>query len=272
MLSRFIHNLRSLRRLSALAWVLTIAATSLAFRPAHRRSLAARARWLQTTCRSALRALGVSYAATGHPPLTGTVLAVNHLSYLDILVLGATTPTVFVAKSEVRSWPVFGWFARMAGTCFVDRERRGDVARVSQEFAPVLESDLRLVLFLEGTSTDGQKVLPFKSSLLEPAIAAHWPIVPAAVNYSVPSGYSVVEEVCWWGDMTLSPHLFNLAGLPRIQAQVAWGEPMPPTNDRKILASALHHRVTQLHESLKSSTQLPPPAVPTDLTPVLAQS
>jgi len=174
------HRIRSVWRLTALAWVLVASAIALAVRPAHRSSLSAREHWLQAACRSALRALGVSWSAAGRPPATSALIAANHLGYLDILVLAAMTPTVFVAKREVRDWPVFGWFARMAGTRFVDRERRSDVARVGDEIAPVLAAGLRVVLFLEGTSTDGRTVQPFKSSLLEPAVQARWPIIPAA--------------------------------------------------------------------------------------------
>lgn len=271
MATRLISNLRSLRRLIALAWVLVTAAISFIVLPTQRRTLRSRANWLQTSCRSALRALGVSYTTTSHPPGTGVVIAVNHLSYLDILVLSAITPTVFVAKREVRDWLVFGWFARMAGTCFVDRERRSDVSRICQEFAPVLESGLRLVLFLEGTSTNGQTVRPFKSSLLEPAIQAHWSIVPAAVSYTVPLRYSMAQDVCWWGDMTLPPHLFNLAGLPRIDAHVTWSKPMPYISDRKALASALHQRVSQMYELLNPSAQLALPALRTTSTLITSQ-
>ncbi|MEO6244563.1 MAG: lysophospholipid acyltransferase family protein [Opitutaceae bacterium] len=208
-----------------------------------------RAAWLQRVCRRALRALGVSACDVGWAP-RGAVVVANHLGYLDILVLGALAPCVFVAKSEVRGWPIFGWFARRAGTRFVDRERRGDVARVASEFAPVIAAGANLVLFLEGTSTDGRAVRPFRSSLLEPAVQAGWPVVPSAVAYAVPAPHSVPNEVCWWGDMTLVPHLLNLAGLPRITAIVGWGEPDAATSDRKALAQEMHARVQWLRGAI----------------------
>lgn len=177
-------------------------------------------------------------------------MAPNHVSYLDILVLAAATPCVFVAKREVRTWPIFGWFAQMAGTRFVDRERRGDVARVGAEFAPTLEAGLCLVFFLEGTSTDGRGVLPFKSSLLEPAIRAHTPVVPAALAYEVPPGHSATQEVSWWGEMTLVPHLFNLAGVPHVAARLAFGTPLASFNNRKLLAATLCNHVRMLHREI----------------------
>ncbi|MBI5382600.1 MAG: 1-acyl-sn-glycerol-3-phosphate acyltransferase [Opitutae bacterium] len=219
--------------------------------PRNRRSLAARAHWLQRTCRSLLRVLGIHRHATGRPA-PGTMVVSNHVSYVDIMVLSAAAPVVFVAKSEVRGWPIFGWFAQLAGTRFIDRKRRSDVARVADEIAPALAEGLGVVLFLEGTSSDGSSVLPFKASLLEPAARGRWPVQPTAVGYLVPPGHSAAQEVCWWGDMTLAPHLANLLTLQRIDAHVAWGEPVPGNEDRKLLAAELQARVSALHATLPS--------------------
>ena len=230
------------------------AAAAFWFLRSHRRGAGTRARWLQQTSRRALRALKVTTTTDGQPP-RGAILAANHLGYLDILVLAASTPVVFVAKREVRCWPVFGWFAQMAGTRFIDRENRGDVVRVAAELAPALAAGAGVVLFLEGTSTDGREVRPFRSSLLEPAAANGWPVVPAALSYSVPVGHSVADEVCWWGDMTLAPHLLNLAALSQIDALVAWGRPLSMP-DRKQLAAASHAAVVALRTPRMSPSSL----------------
>ncbi|MBL9203113.1 MAG: 1-acyl-sn-glycerol-3-phosphate acyltransferase [Opitutaceae bacterium] len=212
-----------------------------------------RAGWLHRTCRRALRVLGVRVTTTGRAP-RGAVIAANHLGYLDILVLAAQAPCVFVAKREVRGWPVFGWFARRSSTRFIDREKRADVARVAEDFAPVLAAGANLVLFLEGTSTDGRAVLPFRSSLLEPVARGGWPAVPVAIAYAVPPPHSAEREVCWWGDMTLAPHLFGLAGLPCVGAAVRWGEPVTATSDRKVLAAELHRAVRDLRGEAPAGT------------------
>jgi lyso-ornithine lipid O-acyltransferase len=225
-------------RISALGWVALSSAVSFLLRPAHRRDPATRALWLQHACQRALRALHVTPTTTGESP-RGSIIAANHLGYVDVLVLAATTPVVFVAKREIRGWPFLGWFALTAGTRFIDREKRGDVARVAAEFAPVLAGGVSVVLFLESTSTGGADVLPFKSSLLEPAAQNDWPVVPAAMSFAVPAGHSAANEVCWWGDMTLAPHLWNLATLPWIEARLAWGAPTRGKN-RKQLALDLH--------------------------------
>lgn len=243
-------HLRAAARGLAFGWVLATAAVE---RFGGARDPAARARWLQRTCRRALRALGVRCRAVGRPG-AGELIVANHLGYLDILVLGAARPVVFVAKREVRTWPVFGWFARQAGTRFVDRERRGDVARVAAEFAPAVAAGLSVVVFPEGTSSDGRTVLPFKSSLLAPAVAQGWSVVPVALGYAVPAGHDAATAVCWWGDMRLGPHLRQLCGLPRIAATAAWGEAEPAAADRKALAATLHGRVTRLRVALAAAT------------------
>ena len=233
----------------AFSWVMLSAAARMVHRPG---DLAARARWLQGTSQRLLRVLGVRLLAIGEPSV-GPVIVSNHVSYIDILVLAASRPVVFVAKREVKDWPIFGWFARQAGTCFVDRERRGDVARVAAAFAPAVASGVGVVIFLEGTSTNGQTVRPFKSSLLAPVVTQLWPVVPTAISYSLPSGHDVASEVCWWGDMTLTRHLLHLFTLGRIDAFVASGVAERAAVDRKELALRLHQSVTRLHRGLTDS-------------------
>jgi 1-acyl-sn-glycerol-3-phosphate acyltransferase len=266
MLSDSTRFLRASGRLLALSWVALTSAAAFIALPAHRCDLFSRGRWLQCVCRRAVRALGIDCRSFGRPPRGRLVLA-NHLSYVDILVLAAAAPTVFVAKREVRAWPVFGWFARAAGTRFLDRNRRSDVARVAAELVPALAAGVNVVLFLEGTSTDGTTVLPFKTSLLEPAARNAWAAVPAALAYRIPPRNSAAHDVCWWGDMTLLPHLWKLAGIPRITALTAWGLPLAPASDRKELARAAHTAVQSLHSSLINASE----PVTEGSTPILAE-
>src|SRR5262249_48814010 len=130
------------------------------------KTTASRAQWLHRWCRFACRVLGLSLKSDGPVPRTG-LLVCNHLSYLDIITLSALVPCAFVAKLEVRRWPIFGWLARAAGTIFVDRSHRSATERGVEQIREALESGLLVVLFPEGTSTDGNTVLPFKSSLLQ---------------------------------------------------------------------------------------------------------
>jgi 1-acyl-sn-glycerol-3-phosphate acyltransferase len=239
------NNVRGAGRMLGMFAIIVWSMASYMVRPSRRRDAASKARWLQQTCRRVLRILSVSIESQGNPA-HGAVIVSNHLSYLDILVISSLTPVVFVSKREVRSWPLFGWFAEKAGTRFIDRNRRGDVSRIGEEIGPVIAADLTIVLFLEGTTTDGAEVLPFKSSLLEPAIRHGWQVVPTALSYTVPTGRSTAAEVCWWGDMTLAPHLWNLMTLPWVRVRVVWGASRVARGDRKTLADELRSAVIGL--------------------------
>ena len=154
-------------------------------------------------------------------------------------------PCVFVAKREVRGWPLFGWLARSGGTIFVERNRRLAATTELSQIRAAIESRLLVVLFPEGTSSDGTAVLPFKSSLLQAAVSSGCPIAPAGITYRLARG-SVANEVCYWRDMTLVPHLLNLFGKPKIESTIRFSSPMPRIGDRKALARALRAEVAAL--------------------------
>jgi lyso-ornithine lipid O-acyltransferase len=193
-----------------------------------------------------LRVFSIEVRSDGTVPHLGLLVS-NHLSYLDILVLGSIARPTFVSKHEVRSWPVFGWLASLAGTIFVNREKRSEVATSTEQIREVLARGDLLVLFPEGTSSDGQTVLPFKSSLLEPVVEAKQPISGSYINYAMTDG-DVGKEVCYWGDMTLGPHLLNLLGKRGIVAHVSFREIDDVSGNRKQLAQRLHATVLQLKE------------------------
>ncbi len=153
-----------------------------AFRPESSRAL-----WQQRAARRHLRIFRFEAEVSGAIPAHGLLVS-NHLSYLDILVLAAITPAMFVAKREVRSWPVLGWFTQLAGTLFIDRERRMHVGPVNAEIQTALEHGALVVLFPEGTSSDGRTVLPFRSSLLEPATLPAHPLHVSCIEYVITDG------------------------------------------------------------------------------------
>jgi len=191
---------------------------------------------------------GARVVSVGARPSHGLMVC-NHLSYVDIVALGALAPTVFVAKREVRDWPVFGWFARLAGTVFVNRESRSQVGQVAGQIETRLNDGALVVLFPEGTSSDGKTVLPFKSSLLEPATRLSQPLTTALIQYELPDG-DVGEEVCYWKDMTLVPHLINLLSKPSLCATVSFTPSKAAGPDRKQLARQLHAEVLQMKAAL----------------------
>lgn len=206
--------------------------------------LQARARWLQRASRRMLRIFDMEIDAAGPIPKSGLLVS-NHLSYLDILVLSALTPCVFVAKREVRRWPIFGWFARLGGTLFADRSRRTQVGPLNAQIQAAMDGGALVVLFPEGTSSDGRDVLPFKSSLLEPGTNAAHALAASHLGYALEDG-DVSEEVCYWKDMTFAPHLLNLLGKRRIHVSLRFSQVTHRGGQRKELARQLRSEVLRL--------------------------
>ena len=203
-----------------------------------------RAAWLQHFSRRLLGIFTTQIKTSGTIPKSGLLVS-NHLSYVDILVIATVTPAIFVAKHEVKSWPVFGFFAKLAGTVFVDRERRTRVGQTTSEIETALNDDALVVLFPEGTSSNGETVLPFKSSLLEPAARQTHALFASHIQYEIEDG-DVREEVCYWKDMMLVPHLVNLLSKRTIKAEVRFTQLREGSTDRKELAKQLHSEILRL--------------------------
>jgi len=203
-----------------------------------------RTHWLQRSAAALLRVFNMRVRSTGALPQTGLLVS-NHLTYLDIVAIGSLMPTVFVSKAEVRNWPVFGWCAQRGGTLFVDRTRRADVSRISREIQDVLNTGQVVVLFPEGTSSNGHEVLPFKSSLLEPVCASEHPLCVAHISYELDQG-SVENDVCYWGGMTFLPHLIRLMTLKSIRVNIRIAPIVNRAPDRKELARQLHAEIVRL--------------------------
>jgi 1-acyl-sn-glycerol-3-phosphate acyltransferase len=204
----------------------------------------ARARILQKWCRRVASALRLRYSVEGPIPASGLIVS-NHLSYLDVLVFSAAARTCFVSKDEVRSWPVVGWAAALAGTIFIDRTRAAATHEIQPEMQEALNAGVRLVLFPEGTSSSGEVLFPFRSSLFQPAIDLNAPITAAAIQYSLLDG-DPAREVCYWGEMTLAPHLLHLLTKERIDANLRFAPETFQFQDRKEAARVLQSVIENL--------------------------
>lgn len=226
---------------AALDFAATVAFTKTAGKPQKR------ALWLQRNSRRVLRVIRMEWRTAGPIPIQG-LLVCNHLSYLDILVIAAIRPATFVAKHEIKGWPVFGWFSRLGGTIFVEREKRSDIPISLAHISTALEAGALLVLFAEGTTSNGETVLPFKSSLLATVATTTCPKYAAYINYSLSDG-DVVEEVYYWRDMTMPPHLLNLLGKRQVSAKIIFSPVTEPAANRKELARKLHAQVLRLKET-----------------------
>ena len=201
---------------------------------------------LKTWGHSLMRVLNVHLDVDGSPP-PGGLLVSNHVSYLDILILSALVQPRFVAKAEIRSWPLVGWFCRSVDIIFVDRTKRRDTVRVGQVIQEGLDQGDTIVLFPEGTSTHGAKIAPFKPPLLAPAAAAKLPVHYASLGYRTPpAAKPAFLSVCWWGETPFGPHFLELTKLPRIDATVRFGEAPVLSECRKEMARELQDRVDDL--------------------------
>lgn len=184
--------------------------------------------------RNVLRLAGIDLTVTGEAVRDRPVLFVaNHASYLDIVVLGSLLPCSFVSKAEVRSWPAFGWLAVQQRTVFIERDPR-QAAQHLGEMRQRLEEGGCLVLFPEGTSSDGSRVLPFKSTLFQTA-AIELPetgeieVQPVSIAYSrldgMPMGRALRSYFTWYGDMELAGHLIDWLGLGTLGIDLIFHEP-----------------------------------------------
>jgi 1-acyl-sn-glycerol-3-phosphate acyltransferase len=182
-----------------------------------------RALWLQNSCRKALACLGIECGVEGSPPTRGLVVA-NHLSYLDIAVLAAAMPCCFVAKSEIANWPFIGAAARASGTIFLERASRTSSRVVADAIGQRLSLPVPVLLFPEGTTTDGSTVLRFHSRLLAPAVETHAPVTAVALRYSA-GGAAEERALCWYGDAIFLPHLWKTLGIAGIRAELRFGLP-----------------------------------------------
>ena len=209
-------------------------------------TLERRALWLQESARMALGCLDIETQVEGEPPSCGMVVA-NHLSYLDIVIISAVMPCFFVAKIEVDRWPFFGRAARMGGTIFLDRTSPASAISAAEQIAERLRLPVPVLLFPEGTSTDGSQVLRFHSRLIDPATIAGAPITAAAFRYVIDGGVEE-RELCWYGDEKFITHVWKVLGVAGFSAQLWFGEPQI-YSDRREAADRTHAEITAWREA-----------------------
>nr|WP_270730911.1 1-acyl-sn-glycerol-3-phosphate acyltransferase [Shimia sp. Alg240-R146] len=199
-------------------------------------------------CRSAFHILGIGFSSQGTPMTHRGAVVSNHSSWLDIFTLNARKNLYFVSKAEVAKWPGIGWLARATGTVFINRDRR-EAAAQKKVFEDRLLAGHKLLFFPEGTSTDGQRVLPFKSTLFaaffDQRLHEDMHIQPVTVRYIAPAGEDA-RFYGWWGDMDFGPHLLvTLAARRQGRVVVVYHEELSVADfdSRKALAEAAEKSV-----------------------------
>ena len=191
------------------------------------------------------RILGLRVEVIGKTPAEGPLLiASNHVSWLDIVVLSSVAPVSFVAKKEVARWPVFGTLARLQRTVFIDRERRHTTGNSRDDMRERLKDGDMLVLFAEGTSDDGRRVLPFKSSFFGAAEMPGVLVQPVTLAYhghrNLPMNRRLLPSYAWYGDMDLVPHLLGAVRSGPIEVAVVCHAPLSLSGELNRKALARH--------------------------------
>ena len=203
--------------------------------------------------------LRIRVRVVGEPVRDRAVLFVsNHVSWADILAIGSITPIAYVSKSEIAKWPMVGTAAKSQRTVFVDRSRRHQTGDAIAEIVQRLAGGTSVVLFAEGTSSDGNRVLPFRSALVgavkEASARAESGILiqPMSICYTglngIPMGRQHRPTVAWYGDLDFMPHIKAFIARGAVDAVVSYGEPVAAdgTADRKAMTRSLEGAVRKI--------------------------
>jgi 1-acyl-sn-glycerol-3-phosphate acyltransferase len=195
-----------------------------------------------------LACLAIKLIVKGSPPVTGPMLlAANHISWLDIVVMHAARHCRFVSKDEVGRWPLVSTLANAAGTLYITRESRRDAMRVVHHMAQCLRDGDVLAIFPEGTTGDGSTLLPFHANLLQAAISADAPIQPVALQFADAATGQMSFAPCYVGDDTLWQSLWRTLCADNVQAVVQFGTPeLAQGRDRRSWAADLRITIATL--------------------------
>lgn len=216
---------------------------------------------VQSWAQGMLRVLGIRLEVQGTPPATGPLLLVaNHISWLDVLVMHAARHCRFIAKADVRRWPLIGTLATGGGTLYIERASRRDAMRVVHQMARSLERGEILAVFPEGTTGEGQALLPFHSNLIQAAVASGAPVQPVALLFIDSVSGGMARGPSYVGDETLLGSVWRTLAGERVTARVRYGAPeMADGRDRRAWAAQLREQVQALREQAGAA---PGPAGP----------
>jgi len=193
-----------------------------------------------------LRVAGVSLECVGLPRPAGVLLVINHISWLDILVIHAVCPQArFVSKADVKHWPVLGRLVDAADTLYLERERRRDAMRVVHHMSEALAAADTVAVFPEGTTGEGRDLLPFHANLLQAAIATSTPVQAVALRFS-DARHAISQAVAYVGDTSLLQSLWWIASAEGLRARAEFLIPQGSAHaDRRALAARLREDIAQ---------------------------
>ena len=178
----------------------------------------------------------------------------NHYGPLDILVLASVMPLAFVSRHDLATWPGIGLLARMSGTLFANRDLKSSSKSLVDQITERLAQGAHIMVFAEGVSTDGQELLPFKSSLFQAPVLTHAPVVPVTLYYESIKGQPLTKDsrdtICWYANMPFVQHVMGVLGNRGVKAEVIFNKPFRPSPSRKETAAKARLRVHQNYRPL----------------------
>jgi 1-acyl-sn-glycerol-3-phosphate acyltransferase len=206
---------------------------------------------IQAWAHALLARLSIKLVVVGAPPAQGPLLlAANHISWLDIVVMHSARYCRFVSKADVQRWPLIGTLATGAGTLFIQRESRRDAMRVVHHMAERLSAGDVLAIFPEGTTSDGVSLLPFHANLFQAAIAANAPVLPMALRFTDAATGDHSLAPCYINDDTLMGSIWRTLRAPPLCAVLTFGEPQAADGrDRRAWAADLRNAVDALRQT-----------------------
>ena len=229
-------------------------------------------RIIKTWSRQLLAILNIGIRTEGIQPATGEggcLIVANHVSWLDIYVLNAIHPAQFIAKSELRSWPVFGWLSIRCGTIFIERALRRNAALVNRQLGNLLKQGASVGLFPEGTTSDGKQVGRFHSALIQPAIDAGARVCPMALRYQHEDG-EPGTAAAFIGDTTLLQSIWRILRCRQLDALVVYTPALPAAGENRrtlartaqaAIAQAVQNASTARHANGQHAASAIPPSM-----------
>jgi len=219
-----------------------------------------RRRILKNWSRQLLDILNIGIRTEGQWPVRGEggyLVVANHVSWLDVFVLNTIYPSRFIAKAEVRNWPLIGWLCKRSNTIFIERAMRQDAASINQQISFLLEQGICVGLFPEGTTTDGKQVVHFHSALIQPAIDAGAMLCPIALRYQKENGKQS-GAAAFTGGMTLSQSIWRILRSPRFDALLVFTPALATAGEnRRVLARAAQEAISQELQNIAAMRQEP---------------
>ncbi len=202
------------------------------------------------------KAAGITVSTKGKLPDHGAFIAPNHVTYADIFALSQVLRTWYVAKAEVLGWPIVGTAFRFSRNLTVDRKNIRCLQGTNANIVRRINANYNVCVFLEGTSSDGDAILPFRGPLLQAALDGQADIIPVHLEWSASDPKIVIgDDVAYWRDHVMLPHARRLLGFRGLHVTIRFGEAICPTGDRKELAKKVRDAVLALKNDAKSQKE-----------------